>query len=255
MAKISIIYYSATGSVHQLALAIEEGAASEGAEVRRRHVAELAPQEAIAQNEAWVGHRENVADDPVATLDDLGWADGFAFGSPTRFGNISSQLKQFLDTAGGLWMQGLLADKPASGFTSSQNAHGGQESTLLALYDTLYHWGSIIVPPGLHRPAAVARGRQPVRREQRRRARRRRTRRGPLPGGAVGAGHREVRRPTLACCGSGRRASGATGLAHDELGRVWRPGSTGRVVRAAASISGSESRRSVQTRSRASAVH
>jgi len=148
MPKISIIYYSATGSVHRLALAVEEGAVSQGADVRRRHVAELAPQEAIAQNEAWVGHRENVADDPVATLDDLGWADGFAFGSPTRFGNISSQLKQFLDTTGGLWMQGLLADKPASGFTSSQNAHGGQESTLLALYNTLCHWGSIIVPPG-----------------------------------------------------------------------------------------------------------
>ena len=148
MAKISIIYYSATGSVHQLALAVEGGAASQGAEVRRRHVAELAPHEAIAQNEAWVGHRQSVADDPVATLDDLDWADGFAFGSPTRFGNISSQLKQFLDTAGGLWMQGFLADKPASGFTSSQNAHGGPESTLLALYNTLYHWGSIIVPPG-----------------------------------------------------------------------------------------------------------
>ncbi len=148
MAKVAIIYYSATGNVHQLAHAVEEGARGAGAETRLRHVAELAPEEAIAQNQAWAAHRDEVRDDPIATLDDLEWADAYVLGSPTRFGNISSQLKQFIDTAGGLWAQGKLADKVAAGFTSSQNAHGGQELTLLALYNSLYHWGAIVAAPG-----------------------------------------------------------------------------------------------------------
>jgi NAD(P)H dehydrogenase (quinone) len=111
-------------------------------------VAELAPEAAIAQNQAWAAHRDEVKDDPLATLDDLEWCDAYILGSPTRFGNVSSQLKQFMDTAGGLWSQGKLADKVAAGFTSSQNAHGGQESTLLALYNTFHHWGAIVAAPG-----------------------------------------------------------------------------------------------------------
>lgn len=148
MAKVAIIYYSATGNVHRLAHAVDEGARDAGAETRLRHVAELAPEAAIAQNDAWSSHRETVEDEPVATLDDLEWADAYIFGSPTRFGNVSSQLKQFMDTTGGLWAQGKLADKIAAGFTSSQNAHGGQESTILALYNTFHHWGAIIAAPG-----------------------------------------------------------------------------------------------------------
>jgi NAD(P)H dehydrogenase (quinone) len=148
MAKVAVIYYSATGHVHEMARAVEEGAASAGAEVRRRHVAELAPEEAIAQNQAWAAHRDEVKDDALASLDDLEWCDAYILGSPTRFGNVSSQLKQFMDTAGGLWAQGKLADKVAAGFTSSQNAHGGQESTLLALYNTFHHWGAIVAAPG-----------------------------------------------------------------------------------------------------------
>lgn len=148
MPKVAIIYYSATGNVHRLAHAVDEGARSAGAETRLRHVAELAPEEAIAQNDAWVGHRERVEDEPVASLDDLDWADAYVLGSPTRFGNVAAQLKQFMDTTGGLWAEGRLADKVAAGFTSSQNAHGGQETTLLALYTTFFHWGSIIVAPG-----------------------------------------------------------------------------------------------------------
>jgi NAD(P)H dehydrogenase (quinone) len=84
----------------------------------------------------------------VATLDDLEWADGIAFGTPTRFGNVAAQLKQFIDQAGELWQQGKLADKVATAFTSSQTPHGGQESTILALNNTLYHWGMLILPLG-----------------------------------------------------------------------------------------------------------
>ena len=80
--------------------------------------------------------------------DDVTWADAVLFGSPTRYGNIASQLKQFLDTLGPQWSNGELADKAYSGFTSTSTAHGGQETTLLALYNSIYHFGGIIVPPG-----------------------------------------------------------------------------------------------------------
>ncbi len=85
---------------------------------------------------------------PVARIEDLEWADGLAFGTPTRFGNVAAQLKVFLDLAGELWQQGKLIDKVATSFTSSQTSHGGQESTILALNNTLYHWGAIVLPLG-----------------------------------------------------------------------------------------------------------
>ena len=148
MTKIAVIYYSATGNVHALAEAVAEGAAESGAQVRLRRVAELVPAEAIDSRPEWREHVDATADIPVATNDDIRWADGLAFGSPTRFGNISSQLKQFLDTTGPLWAAGELANKVATGFTSAGNVHGGNESTLLALYNTLHHWGAIVVAPG-----------------------------------------------------------------------------------------------------------
>ena len=147
-ARVSVIYYSATGNVHGLAGAVAEGAEQAGAEVRLRHVEELASELMISQNQYWGRHRSQVADAPVATLDDLEWADGVAFGSPTRFGNVAAQLKQFIDQAGRLWQEGKLADKVATAFTSSQTTHGGQESTILALNNTLYHWGAIVLPLG-----------------------------------------------------------------------------------------------------------
>src|SRR5690606_32451425 len=95
--KIAVIYYSATGSVHKLAQAVAEGAEKTGAEVRLRRVAEIAPDEAIDQNPAWREHLESVRNVvPVASHDDLIWADAYAFGTPTRYGNVASQLKQFL---------------------------------------------------------------------------------------------------------------------------------------------------------------
>jgi NAD(P)H dehydrogenase (quinone) len=147
-ARISVIYYSATGNVHGLAQAVAEGAEGAGAEVRLRHVEELASELLISQNQYWGRHRSEVADAPVATLDDLEWADGVAFGTPTRFGNVAAQLKQFMDEAGALWQAGELADKVGTSFTSSQNPHGGQETTILALNNTLYHWGMLILPLG-----------------------------------------------------------------------------------------------------------
>jgi NAD(P)H dehydrogenase (quinone) len=146
--RVAVIYYSATGNVHGLAQAVAEGAEEGGAEVRLRHVEELASELLISQNQYWGRHRSQVAEAPVAQLEDLDWADGVAFGTPTRFGNVAAQLKQFIDQAGTLWQQGKLADKVATTFTSSQTTHGGQESTILALNNTLYHWGMVIVPVG-----------------------------------------------------------------------------------------------------------
>lgn len=147
-ARVAVVYYSATGNVHALAQAVCRGAEDAGADVRLRHVEELASELLISQNQYWGRHRSVVEEAPVATLADLEWADGIAFGTPTRFGNVAAQLKQFLDQAGRLWQEGKLADKVATTFTSSQTPHGGQESTILALNNTLYHWGVVIVPLG-----------------------------------------------------------------------------------------------------------
>jgi NAD(P)H dehydrogenase (quinone) len=156
--KVAIIYYSATGSVYQLAQAVREGAEKAGAEVRVRKVHELAPKEAIESNEGWSKHSLETQDVPEATADDILWADAVVFGTPTRYGNVAAQLKQFLDTLGPQWAQGLLANKIYSGFTSTGTAHGGQESTLLALYNSLYHFGGFIVPPGYTDPIKFQEG-------------------------------------------------------------------------------------------------
>jgi NAD(P)H dehydrogenase (quinone) len=159
--KVAVIYYSATGTVHRLARAVEEGAREAGAEVRLRKVAELAPEAAIRSNPAWAAHREATRDVPTAELADLEWADAYVFGSPTRYGNVTAQLKEFLDLTGGLWAQGKTANKVAAGFTAASNPHGGQESTLLALYNTLYHWGCLVVPPGYTDPVVFGGGGNP----------------------------------------------------------------------------------------------
>jgi NAD(P)H:quinone oxidoreductase type IV len=156
--KVAVVYYSSTGTVHQLAENVALGAREAGAEVRLLRVPELAPAEAIAANPAWGAHVAATQDVPVATADDIIWADAVIFGSPTRFGNVASQLKQFLDTLGGQWAQGLLADKVYSGFTATSTAHGGQESTLLALYNTVHHFGGFVVAPGYTDPIKFADG-------------------------------------------------------------------------------------------------
>jgi NAD(P)H dehydrogenase (quinone) len=148
MARIAVIYYSSTGSVHALAEAHAAGAEEAGAEVRLRRAAELVPAVVIEGNEEWRDHHAATAHIPEASVDDLVWADGFALGTPTRFGQPASQLKQLLDSTSAAWQAGHLADKPATGFTSAFERHGGHESTLLALYHTFCHWGSIVVPTG-----------------------------------------------------------------------------------------------------------
>jgi NAD(P)H dehydrogenase (quinone) len=159
--KVAVIYYSSTGTVHALAQAVAEGATSAGADVRLRRAAELAPDDAIDQNPLWRGHVDATASVPVAELDDLAWADAFAFGTPTRFGTPAAQLKQFIDQAGGLWRSGVLADKPATAFTSAYNRHGGSEATILALGNVFYHWGAVIVPPGFTDATVYAAGGNP----------------------------------------------------------------------------------------------
>lgn len=148
MCRIAVVYYSSTGTVHALAEAHAAGAREAGAEVRLLRAAELVPSEIVGASPQWQQHLEETAHIPTATVEDLVWADGFAFGAPTRFGQPAAQLRQFLDSTSSAWSAGYLADKPACGFTSAYERHGGHESTLLALYHTFCHWGSLVMPPG-----------------------------------------------------------------------------------------------------------
>jgi NAD(P)H dehydrogenase (quinone) len=156
--KLAIVYYSSTGTITGIAKELHDASVKAGAEVRLVRAAELAPQSAIESNAAWAANHAATRDIPEATPEDIEWADAVLFGSPTRFGNISAQLKQFIDTLGGLWAKGKLADKVYSGFVSSATAHGGQESTLLALYNSIHHFGGITVTPGYTDPAKFVDG-------------------------------------------------------------------------------------------------
>ncbi|MDI9438882.1 MAG: NAD(P)H:quinone oxidoreductase [Limnochordia bacterium] len=146
--KLAVIYYSSTGTNYQLAQWAKEGAEELGAEVRVLKVPELAPQAAIDSNPAWKAHHDATQNIPEVSLADLEWADAIIFSVPTRFGNMAAQMRQFLDTTGGLWFRGKLVNKVVSAMTSAQNPHGGQEATILSLYTTMYHWGAIVVAPG-----------------------------------------------------------------------------------------------------------
>lgn len=152
MTKLAIIYYSATGHGTTMARRVAAAAQATGAKVRVRPVAETLPPESFAHNPAWTANYEVTKDLPAATGDDIVWADAVIFGSPTRFGSPAAQLRAFLDSLGGLWAQGKLADKVYAAFTSSNTLHGGQETTLTSLYTTLMHFGGIIVPPGYTDP-------------------------------------------------------------------------------------------------------
>ncbi|MDB4971760.1 MAG: Trp repressor binding protein [Myxococcaceae bacterium] len=148
MSNVAVIYYSSTGTNQATAQAVAEGAQGAGAEVRVRLVEETAPKAAVDSNPKWRAFVDQNQSAPRASLADLEWADAIVFGTPTRYGNVAAQLKAFIDSTGGLWFHGKLANKVCAGFTSAQNPHGGQESTLLALYNTFYHWGALIVTPG-----------------------------------------------------------------------------------------------------------
>ncbi|NOU94227.1 NAD(P)H:quinone oxidoreductase [Paenibacillus sp. LMG 31456] len=159
--KLAIVYYSSTGTNYQLAQWAAEGAKAAGAEVKVVKAQELAPQAAIDSNLAWKAHVEAAKDVPVASPADLEWADAIIFSVPTRFGNMPSQMKQFIDITGGLWAQGKLVNKVVSSMASAGNPHGGQEATILALNTTFYHWGAIIAAPGYTDPVIYAAGGNP----------------------------------------------------------------------------------------------
>jgi len=143
--KILIVYYSMYGHINRMAEAIAEGAKTvKGAEVALRRVPETLPQEVLVKMGAVEAQKkfENV---PIATVDELESADAVIFGTPTRFGNMCGQMRQFLDATGGLWAKGALVGKVGSVFTSSGTQHGGQESTLLSFHITLLHHGFVVV--------------------------------------------------------------------------------------------------------------
>lgn len=156
--KVAIIYYSSTGTVDVMARHIEAVAEKAGAEVRRRHVEELVSAEVVESQDQWAEHAAEVEDEPDAAPEDVVWADVVLFGTPTRFGNVASQLKQFLDSLGPQWEAGELADKVYAGFVAVQSQHGGHESTLLALYNTIHHFGGIVVAPGYTDPVKFEEG-------------------------------------------------------------------------------------------------
>lgn len=159
--KLAVVYYSSTGTNYKLAQWAAEGAKEAGAGVKILKVPELAPQSAIDSNPAWKTHVEETKDVPEVTVDDLDWADAIIFSVPTRFGNMPAQMKQFLDTTGGLWANGKLANKVVSAMSSAQNPHGGQEATILSLYTTMYHWGAIVAAPGYTDPVTYKAGGNP----------------------------------------------------------------------------------------------
>ena len=159
--KLAVIYYSSTGTNYQLSKWAEEGAKEAGAEVKVLKVHETVSDSIIDSHEIWKKHKEDTKDIPEATLKDLEWADAIIFSVPTRYGNMPSQMKQFIDSTGELWSNGKLANKVVSAMTSAQNPHGGQEATILSLYTTMYHWGAIVTSPGYTDPVTFAAGGNP----------------------------------------------------------------------------------------------
>ena len=148
--NISVIFYSMTGNTAALARAVAGGAERAGADVRLLRVHELIPPDVIAQSPKMQETHEQLAAIPLATNDDLLSANGVAFGSPTRYGNMSSQLKNFIDQTGKLWVSGALVGKIAAVFCSTSTMHGGQESTLLSMVHPA-------LPPRVHRARAPVR--------------------------------------------------------------------------------------------------
>ncbi|MGA6994147.1 MAG: NAD(P)H:quinone oxidoreductase [Candidatus Deferrimicrobiaceae bacterium] len=143
--KINVVFYSMYGHVHKMAEAVAEGAKEvKGAEVVLRRVPETLPQE-VLQKMGAVEAQKAFSHVPVCKMDELAAADAILFGTPTRFGNMCGQMRQFLDATGQLWTQGALVGKLGSVFASSNTQHGGQESTILSFHITLLHQGMIIV--------------------------------------------------------------------------------------------------------------
>lgn len=159
--KLAIIYYSTYGTNYEMAELAAEAAREAGAEVRLRKVRETAPRGVVEAQDAWVAQEEWTSDIKEAEPADLVWADAFLFSTPTRYGGAASQMRSFIDTLGPIWQEGKLANKTFSVMTSSQNPHGGQETTLQTMYITAMHWGAILVPPGYTDESIFAAGGNP----------------------------------------------------------------------------------------------
>ena len=143
--KVLIVYYSTYGHVHKMAAAIAEGVGEvDGAEAVMRRVPETLSDEVIEKMGA-VDAQQAMTHVPICTVEELASADAVIFGTPTRFGNMCGQMRQFLDATGQLWAQGALVGKVGSVFTSSATQHGGQESTILSFHITLLHHGFVVV--------------------------------------------------------------------------------------------------------------
>lgn len=157
--NVLIAFYSRNGSTEALAKSIAEGVRAEGAEVRLRRARELVGPEIMAKAPGWQEGAERMnASYEAPTEADAEWADAIVFGSPTRFGNVTSELKAYIDGLGGLWFQGKLVGKVGSAFTSTSSIHGGNESTIISLYNPMAHLGLIIVPLGYADPALFKAG-------------------------------------------------------------------------------------------------
>jgi NAD(P)H dehydrogenase (quinone) len=143
--KVLIVYYSMYGHVQRLAEAVAAGVREvAGAEAVLRRVPETLPDEVLEKMGATLA-QEKQASVPICTVEELGQADAVIFGTPTRFGNMCGQMRQFLDATGQLWVSGALIGKVGSVFTASATQHGGQESTILSFHTTLLHQGMVIV--------------------------------------------------------------------------------------------------------------
>ncbi len=157
--NVLIAFYSRNGSTEALAKAVAAGAASEGAEVRLRRARELVNEEVMAKAPGWIENARRMNNDYEAPITaDAEWADAIVFGTPTRFGNVSSELKAYVDSLGGLWFQGKLVGKAGSAFTSTSTPHGGNESTIITMYNFMAHLGLIIVPLGYADPSLFTAG-------------------------------------------------------------------------------------------------
>lgn len=159
--KLAVIYYSTYGTNYEMATLAAEFAKSAGAEVRLLKARETAPAEVVAGQQHWKAVAERTAHIANVTPDDMVWADAYLFSCPTRFGVQASQMRAFIDTLGPIWAQGKLVNKAVSAMTSAQNAHGGQEQTLMSFYASALHWGSIVVAPGFTDPAIYKTGGNP----------------------------------------------------------------------------------------------
>jgi len=145
MCKVLIVHYSMYGHIYRMAEAVAEGVRGvPGCEAIITRVPETLPDEVLGLMGA-VEAQKGMAHIPIATVDDLADADAIIFGTPTRFGNMCGQMRQFLDATGGLWMKGALVGKVGSVFVSSATQHGGQESTILSFHTTLLHQGMVVV--------------------------------------------------------------------------------------------------------------